>query len=380
MNSTSKSISHHIELSQATVVQDVEQASIEIIHPRSISGSILERWNQLRAQSTVFNSPYFDPEFTKAVARVRDDVRIAIAEIDDRVIGILPFQEFRPGHAVPVGGLLNDWHGIVGKQSPEILERMLKAANLKSFKFHAMDNSQGLDKKYIFKEYGAHYLDLSEGWEAYRKWVFKHSSTVKRQGQKTRAMAREIGEVRFELDCDCPVLLEKVIDMKRRKYQNSNTFDILGVPWASELLRELHRVQEPNFRGLLSVLWAGDEFIGGHIGLITNDVLHYWFPVYDPRYHRYSPGTQMLLHSAEQACHLGVRKLDLGYGDDSYKFKFCNAEEPVAFGLANFNTSARMLQRQRYRLRHKLKEIPMKPFAKRILRAVFPQFGGWNFR
>ena len=382
MTSSSETITHTDQrVSSAVASHTLEKPTVEIIHPRSISGPILDRWHQLRSQSpAVFDSPYFDPEFTKAVARVRDDVRIAIAEVDDRVVGILPFQEVRPGHAVPVGGLLNDWHGILGKRSGEILEQMLKAANLKSFKFHAMDNSEGLPKKYVFNEYKAHHLDLSEGWDAYRKWVFKHSSTVKRQGQKTRAMEREIGKVRFELDCDCPMLLEKIIELKRSKYQNSNTFDILGVQWASDLLRELHQVREPNFRGLLSILWAGDEFIGGHIGLLTNDVLHYWFPVYDPQYHKYSPGTQMLMYSAEEACNLGIRKLDLGYGDDSYKFKFCNASEPVAFGLANFSPASRMLQYQRYRLRRQLKQIPMKPYAKRVLRKVFPQFGGWNFR
>ena len=382
MNAPSESIDPVREniLTSTELASPAAPVDIQVVEPASLSGAILEDWNRIRKSKSVFASPYFDVEFTKAVGRVRDDVRIAIAESDGTIVGILPFQENRPGHAVPVGGMLNDWHGVMGNQSPEVLEKILKSANLSSFKFHAIDNSNADLKKFYFREFEAHHLDLSEGWEAYRKWAFKNSSTIKRQGQKTRGLGREIGEVRFEFESEDPVLLERLIELKRTRYQNSNTFDILGVPWASELLREIHRIREPNFRGVLSVLWAGDELIGCHFGMLTDGILHYWFPVYDPKYHRYSPGTEMLMRSAECACNLGIKKLDLGYGDDDYKFKFCNAHEPVAFGLANFNSFSRMIAKQRYTFRNQLKQIPMKPLAKRILRKLYPRFGGWNFR
>jgi CelD/BcsL family acetyltransferase involved in cellulose biosynthesis len=381
MNSSTDTINAEDEHAAAMSAPDMTQslAKIQILTPQSLSGPILERWQQLRAQSSVYTSPYFDAEFTKAVARVRDDVRIAVAEVNEQIIAILPFQENSRGHAVPAGGLLNDWHGILGKRSPELFERMLKAAGLSSYKFHAIDNSTRSLKKYSFREFDSHYLDISEGWEAYRKWVFKHSSTVKRQGQKTRALGREVGEIRFEFDCENPVVLERLIELKRKRYQNSNTFDILGVQWAADLLRDLHQVRQPKFQGLLSVLWAGDELVGCHFGLLTDDVLHYWFPVYDPKFHKYSPGTEMLMRSAEEACNRGCRKLDLGYGDDRYKFKFCNATEPVAFGMVNFSPITRMIELQKYRMRNQLKQIPMKPFVKKMLRKYYPGFGGWNF-
>lgn len=356
------------------------RVNVQVVRPHSLCGPLLEDWERIRKSKPVFASPYFDVEFTKAVGRVRDDVRIAIAENDGDIVGILPFQEHKRGHAVPVGGLLNDWHGVMGDQSPAILEKILKASKLKSFKFHAIDNSNDGLKKFYFREFNSHYLDLSNGWEEYRKWAFKNSSTIKRQGQKTRGLGREVGEVRFEFESEDPLLLERLIELKRARYQNADTFDILGVPWASDVLREIHRIREPNFRGVLSALWAGDELIGCHFGMLTKGILHYWFPVYDPQYHRYSPGTEMLMQSAKSACDSGIRKLDLGYGDDAYKFKFCNAHEPVAFGLVNFNSFSRIVAKQRYTFRNQLKQIPMKPLAKRILRTIYPHFGGWNFR
>ena len=384
MNSSTESINNTTARDVASANKPValspSATTIQVITPESLSGQILERWSQLRTQSSVYCSPYFDPEFTKAVARVRDDVRIAVAEVDDQIIAVLPFQANERGDAVPVGGRLNDWHGILGKHSREMLEQILKAAGLNSFKFHAVDNSTRAWKKFNFREFQSHYLDLSEGWESYRKWVFKHSSTVKRQGQKTRALEREVGKIRFEFDCQDQVALERLIELKRARYTNANTFDIMGVPWVSELIRDLHDVRQENFQGLLSVMWAGDELVGAHFGLLTNDVLHYWFPVYDPKFHKYSPGTEMLMRSAEQACDRGAKKLDLGYGDDQYKFKFCNASEPVAFGVANFSPLQRMIQYRKHRFRNQLKQIPLKPLFKKWLRKYYPNFGGWNFR
>lgn len=353
---------------------------VDVFGPESLCGTIEEHWNRIRRSNPVFKSPYFDIEFTRAVARVRDDVRIAVVQSNGEVIGVLPFQENKPGYAVPVGGLLNDWHGIMGKQYPEVLQKILKAAKLKSFKFHAINAEDDKLEKYYFRKYKSHYLDLSDGWEAYRKWVFKNSSAVKRQGQKTRALARKFGEIRFEFESEDANQLERLIELKRAKYQNSNTFDILGVPWASNLLRELHQVRDPNFRGVLSVLWAGDHMVGAHFGMLTEETLHYWFPVYAPAFHKFSPGTEMLMRSAEQACDMGIGKLDLGYGDDAYKFRFCNAHEPVAFGLANFSPFLRTMAKYRYSFRNQLKQIPMKPLVKRVLRKLYPRFGGWNYR
>ena len=353
---------------------------VQLLGPDSLSGYVEEKWSAIRNANPVFKSPYFDIKFTKAVARVRNDVRIAIAQVGEEIVSILPFQENKPGHAVPVGGLLNDWHGMMGKQDPDILQQIMKAADLRSFKFHAINAKEDSLKKYYFREFDSHYLDLSCGWEEYRKWVHKNSSAVKRQGQKTRALARNVGELRFEFESESANQLERLIELKRARYNNSNTFDILGVTWASNLLRELHQVRDPNFRGVLSILWAGDQLVGAHFGMLTDETLHYWFPVYAPAFHKYSPGTEMLMQSAQHACEIGIKKLDLGYGDDAYKYRFCNASEPVAFGMANFSPFSRVVAKYRYSFRNQLKQIPMKPLVKRILRKLYPRFGGWNFR
>jgi len=348
-----------------------------------LCGELVQQWQSLRQCHEHFSSPYFDPNFIKAVSKVRDDVRIAMVVENRKPVCFLPIQENSKGRAVPAGGRLNDYHGLLGKPADSVahFKKIMKAVGVKSYAFHALvpPEAERL-QPYSFRELRTHHLDLSDGWEAYRKWVRRHSSTVKRQGQKTRNLEKEVGPIRFEFDCSESEVLEQLIALKRAKYQRSKTFDILSVEWAANLLRELHNVKHPNFQGILQAMWAGDELICVHFGMMTDEILHYWFPIFDHHYSRYSPGTEMMLQVAEEACRRGIKKLDLGYGDDAYKFKFCNGNEAVINGQVNFNSLELMIAKKRYELRTKLKEIPMKPLAKTVLRSVFPGFGNWNFK
>jgi len=57
-----------------------------------------------------------------------------------------------------------------------------------------------------------------------------------------------------------------------------------------------------------------------------------WFPTYDRELSRYSPGRMMWQPLAEEAACRGITRLDLGYGQDQYKFGLANASYLVAGG------------------------------------------------
>ena len=179
----------------------------------------------------------------------------------------------------------------------------------------------------------SHHLDLSQGWDAYYCWAKKNSSTIKRHGQKSRALARKFGDLRFEFQNADPAALEQLIALKRAKYQRTKTFDILSVEWAANLLRHIHSIQTEEFSGILSTLHAGDRLVAAHFGMLTDQMLHYWFPTFDIEFSQYSPGTELLLQVTKDCCDRSLGKLDLGFGDDDYKFKFSNANDWVSCGL-----------------------------------------------
>ncbi len=355
---------------------------IDVINADQLCGKIADRWSTLRRQNDRFASPYYDIEFTKAVARVRPGVEIAV--LRDRVGQIeafLPYQRVG-SRGEPVGGLLNDLHGVIGRvcDQADFVKRVMPTADLSSFSFHASNMDDPGVKRFVFRQLSSHYIDLRSGWDVYERWSRFHSTTLRRHGQKARALSRDIGPLRFEFNCRDANTLERLIELKRNKYQRTKTFDILSVPWAADLLREISRTQIRDFKGLMSVLYAGNELVAAHFGMVTDQILHYWFPTFDLRFAKYSPGTELLLRVARHAYQQGISKVDLGYGDDMYKFKFCNGHESVSCGRVTSSRLTFELARRQYEIRQSLKQMPMKPLAKNVLRRVFPRFGQWNFK
>lgn len=356
--------------------------SVEAVRVCDIGHELQNVWRHIRTTNPVFGSPYFAFEYLKAVDSVRKDVEVLIIKnLEKEVIGFFPFQKSRSGCVEPIGGRINDVHGLL---TPPLIQLsmldVLRKAGLSQYSFHALVNNPVDLDEFEFEKKTSYYIDLSNGYEHYERWIRNHSKTVKRQGQKYRGMVREFGEPNFVFDSVEPEALDRLVALKRQRYQRGKTFDILSVDWANNLLKKLHVANEKDFQGLLSLLWAGDDLVAGHFGMLNADILHYWFPAYDFKFHKYSPGTQLILEVAKSAAEQGITKIDFGYGDDPYKAKFCNAREEVSCGQFQFSRFAFFVAKQRFNIRNSLKKIPMKSQAKTVLRGVYPSFGQWNFK
>ena len=166
-------------------------------------------WKWFCALNPDYSSPYFDIEFVRAVDRVRQDVEIAVLKNErQEIVGFFPFQRTRPSAAEPVGGRLNDLHGIIAPPSLSFqMLDVLQQSGLSSFSFHALAGSNSGSAEFEFCRPSTYFIDLRSGWEAYLRWAVQHSSTLKRQPQKTCTMHRNRGDIRFEFDCvsdGCP--------------------------------------------------------------------------------------------------------------------------------------------------------------------------------
>ena len=380
---SSTQIVQRSDLIAAKEVLRTESASLTLSLVRDPS-PFEDRWETLRTSNPLLATGYFHPEFSRAVMRVRDDVEFAIIERAGEISAILPFQRVSPRVAHPVGGMMNDFHGVIAGPSFKIDYRnLLKQAGLSQLHFHALsfdgaDPAQSI--KRVFRRLDCPFIDLAEGPDAYRKWVRKHSSTVKRQPQKTRAMERDLGALKLEFDCRDAQALETLIEWKRSRFKRTRTFDILGVDWTSNLLREVFKVRHPEFRGVLSVLWAGDTMVAGHFGFICDGILHYWFPAHNHQYGKFSPGTRLMIGLTETCHEHQVHRIDLGYGESDLKTRFANGRTEVELGCLGFNPGLRWINNQRYEIRQALKKIPAKEALKKIVRPLFPNLGKGKFR
>ncbi len=127
-------------------------------------------------------------------------------------------------------------------------------------------------------------------------------------------------------------------------------------------------------------MWAGDEMVAGHFGMLRGRTMHYWFPAFDIRFQQYSPGSELILNVAQVAAERGIEVIDFGYGDDPYKTKVCNGRDQVRCGQFGFSRIEFQIANQRFHFRNRLRGIPAKSTAKVLLRSIYPGFGQWNFR
>lgn len=84
-------------------------------------------------------------------------------------------------------------------------------------------------------------------------------------------------------------------------------------------LKALVSTKSEGFSAPLSVLYCGDELIAAHLGLLGGGRLHYWFPVYESGYGKYSPGKVLLAEIMKRSEQLGIQVIDFGEGHADYK-------------------------------------------------------------
>ena len=127
--------------------------ALEICKVDELPQQVLEAWQAWHRIPT-FHSPYFHPEFTRCVARVRDDVRVAVVRDENqRPIGVLPYQCPSGKRAEPIGGALNDYHGVIGGES---LKHIPQAEVIRKCVFHHRTITRLKDVKcldYSWKQY-----------------------------------------------------------------------------------------------------------------------------------------------------------------------------------------------------------------------------------
>lgn len=342
---------------------------------------LVRQWEQIRAGCSYYRSPFFSYEFVDAVSQVCPNVEVAVAREGNRAVAILPFVRRNRLDATPVGAGINDAHGLLCSEDFRIsFTDFLHACGLRSFQFHAAPPLAKGIPDYEIGRSRSFLADLTVDPLGFEHYLRSTSSTIDRQGQKSRRLAREVGPLRLEYDCRDQRLIDYLIQLKGAQYRRTHTYDILAVSWIKQLLYHLHANAQPRVRGLLSVLYAGDQPVALHYGLLDGDLLHYWFPVYDEQYAYGSPGTQMFLDIAREAAACGIKSIDMGYSEQAYKYKLTNVITEMSFGLIDTSAVRRQIYRYRTNWRQQLKGLWFKDQIKPLVRRLLPNLGGDRYQ
>jgi CelD/BcsL family acetyltransferase involved in cellulose biosynthesis len=355
----------------------------------------LERWEQIRSLTSDFAPPFFAARFAAAVHAVRNDVLIAVLRAkDDTPLGFFPFHRIG-GVGVPAGRFLNDAQNVIAVPGIKLnWTELARAAKVRAFNLHAI---AGCDptwtQRYHLQSVKAFRADLENDSQDYLNHLEMEHRTIGKQGQKTRKLGREIGPVRLEMDCRCPEILKQTIAWKRAQYQRTHILDLFLPDWTRDLIETLHtnhftrpglqpdspvggrEFSNDSLRGICSVLWAGDQPVATHIGMIEHGRLHYWFPAYDPAYGRYSPGTALFTEIIREATSHGIHCVDMGYGEQPYKKKQTGTTTEVFHGTITDSRWHRIAFAAEASMIQALKRVPMKETVKRAIRKINPSAG-----
>ncbi|MER5771354.1 GNAT family N-acetyltransferase [Streptomyces sp. NPDC001985] len=294
---------------------------VDVVRPGELGPGELASWRLLRAESRMPASPFMEPEFTVAVGRVRPAARVALLGLGGERAGFFPYETGPWGQGRAIGLGVSDSQGAVLRPGLEITApRLLRACSLSAWRYDNLEAGQDLFLPGGAEGFDSPVIDLGAGYETYEKELRAQSPTFLRSTlAKERRLGRAQGGVRFVFDERDPAALRTLMEWKSAQYRRTGRGDRFAQRWISDLVRLLHKTRTPGCSGVLSVLYAGGRPVSAHFGLRSPGALAYWFPAYDPRFARYSPGLVLLLRMAEAAAAAGIGLLDLGRGAARYK-------------------------------------------------------------
>ncbi|MGI9540086.1 MAG: GNAT family N-acetyltransferase [Miltoncostaeaceae bacterium] len=301
---------------------------------RQIEPGLVAEWQEILRARPDLASPFFRPEYTLMVAACRPGVFVTVARQGSEVMGIFPFERHaRMPVGDPVGAGFADYHGLIAPPgSPWTLRDAVRASGLGVWRFATLRDAAGDGERWAVGADTSWIIDVSGGFEAYDAWAAARSRQYKRLARKARRMHKDLGPVRFDLRPPDDGLVDHVIAAKRRQYADTGVPDALRPGWTRELMRSLARTDTPEFGGLAATLRAGDLLLAVDLGMRSREGFHSWLPIMDRDYRSYSPGHVLLKLTAEAVANRGMRFVDLGWGDGSYKERFANATVTVHRG------------------------------------------------
>lgn len=303
-------------------------------HPGELTSGDLQVWRRLISEQFDLQSPFFHPEYIQAVGKYRQDVEVAVLEEAGAPVGFFPYQRCGRYSAMPVGGKLTDFQGLIGRLPARLtIVELLAECNLQGWSFDHLPASQADFAEGSLDDYDSPYLDLSQGWDAYvAKREAAGSRVVRETERKRRKLNREVGEMRFVPHSDDDEIFSTLLRWKSNQRRRTGTFDVLGLPWVVDVLEHIRRLKSSEMNGQVSALMAGDTLLAAHFGMGTPTIRHFWFAAYNPEYSHYSPGAILFLDLARHAAEQQVLRYDLGKGSDQFKLRVASDNLKVLEG------------------------------------------------
>ncbi|MGK5693182.1 GNAT family N-acetyltransferase [Streptomyces sp. URMC 128] len=321
---------------------------VTVLRPDELTAADLGAWGAMQRANLALANPFLASEFARAVGHRRATARVARLSEGGRTVGFFPFERHALGSGKPIGSGFCDCQGLIHRPGLDWdPAELLRACGLALWEYDHLTAGQT-----PFETAGtprarasSPVMELNGGHHAYLERL-RHK-VVRTARSQERRLTRDVGPLRLDFHTPDPVLLDTLIRWKSDQQQSKGRRDILSRTWFLAILRELFDLPSESCSGTLSVLRAGEAPVAMLYGLRSREVYATWFPAYDTRFAKYSPGILLHLKLAEAAAERGVVHIDMGKGTSRYKDALKTADLSVTEGYVGRHTPAAMLCRLR---------------------------------
>jgi CelD/BcsL family acetyltransferase involved in cellulose biosynthesis len=303
-------------------VRWVMRMRVTVVRPSDLGPSEASLWARFQKSSPELQNPFFSLTFAQVVGRHRPNSRVAVVEADGAIQAFLPFDLGPQRIGVPIGDPMNNLQGFIGSGLPIDARWAVKQAHLRGWRFNSVPVDQRAFAPFHYEgtTVPCPVIDLTKG----------DLSHISERRKARRALEQQFGTVSLEWNSTQSAHIGQLIEWKCRKYYG--TAQLFSDPTARSIVEELATSRSDDCHGIVSVLFAGPRPAAVHLGLLGPRSLVGWFTSYDPELSRLSPGMMLWSPLARAAEERGISQIDLGAGQDAYKFGLYNDSYMVAGG------------------------------------------------
>jgi CelD/BcsL family acetyltransferase involved in cellulose biosynthesis len=329
----------------------------------------LTRWARLRHEHEAFRSPFFHPGFSRAVHASGHPVTVLLGGMRDGAPALVWPLHARGTVLEPVAEPGADHQGPIGL-APFDPVTLLRQSGMRNLTFSHLSEANPSLTPHVRDWHESPVVHVKGGLDGYLTRARKSGrDSLSAARRKSKRAVAEYGELRFTPMSDDPRLLDELIRHKREQYGASGSRDYFAVPSRRRLLHELLAYSDRDFRGVLSAVHCGDTLLAAHFGIQSDDVLHWWIPVYVPAMSPFNPGWLLLRELIQAAEHLGMEEIDLGRGQNEYKRRLMTGYQRVGEGIVSRSRLDTMQHASTATVRDLVRQSGLAPKIRRLVRS-----------
>jgi CelD/BcsL family acetyltransferase involved in cellulose biosynthesis len=295
---------------------------VTVVRPGELGTHEATLWQNFKRSTAAGLNPFMSLTFAQAVGRFRSNARVAVVEDDSQIVAFLPFELGAYSVGMPIGYPMNNLQGLVTADLPIDVRWVVKHAGLRGWRFTTASVEQRELAPFCHEgtTVPCPVIDLTKG----------DLSFISERRRARRTLEKQFGTVRLDWHSAQPEPIDRLIDWKSRKY--GGTARLFSDPTARGIVEYLAVSKNSDCSGVVSALFAGSRLVAIHLGLLGPRSLAGWFTSYDPELSQFAPGMMLWNPLAQAAEKRGIAQIDLGAGQDAYKFGLSNDSYMVAGG------------------------------------------------